>query len=216
MDTTKARCIIVGAGTYGQVYAKYLCEDYEVCGFVDDHSSLHNSVIDGIPVLGDVEFIHEYILQYPGTAIFVPIGNNSVRVKLLRDFNLRGYYLPSFIHPNTIIHKSVKIGKAVYILPAVNIMPCTVLNDYVMVSMGVNIAHHVTIAEGCFFSQGSNIGASINIGEKSYFGIASTVMTGIKNIGAGAMLGAGAVAIKDVPENVVMVGNPAKFLKYNS
>lgn len=216
MELIKKDCVIVGAGTYGQIYAQYLGENYNVCGFIDDNLSLHNTIIDNVPVLGDINCLHDYISHHPETAIFVPIGNNNVRTKLLKDFDAKGYNIPSFVHNDTIIHPSVVIGKAVYILPATNVMPSTVLGNYVMVSMGVNIAHHVVIGEGCFFSQGSNIGASIKIGNKAYFGIASTVMTGVRSVGSETMIGAGAVVIKDVEDNSVMVGNPARFLRYNN
>ena len=95
-------------------------------------------------------------------------------------------------------------------------MPLTHLSDYVMISMGVNVAHHVHLEVGCFLSQGSNIGASIHIGSESFIGISSTIMTGVSNIGKNTTIGAGAVVIKNVDDNAVVVGNPAKILKYNS
>ena len=216
MEKIKAHCIIVGAGTYGQVYAKYLSESYSVVGFIDDKAELRGKIVDGIKVLGNIDFLYHYLENNKDTAVFVPIGNNPVRVKLLTQLNAKGYNTPSFIHKNTIIHNSVVFGKAVYILPASNIMPSTVVGDYVMISMGVNIAHHVTIANGCFFSQGANIGASIAIGDNAYFGIASTVMTGIKSVGSNALIGAGTLIIKDVDDNAVMIGNPGKFLRNNN
>jgi sugar O-acyltransferase (sialic acid O-acetyltransferase NeuD family) len=153
--------------------------------------------------------------SFPETALFVPIGNNNVRVGILKRFEAKGFTLPCFIHNDTIIHESVEIGKAVYILPGTNIMPFTKLGNFVMISMGVNIAHHVTVAKGCFFSQGANIGASINIGERAYFGIASTVMTGISEVGANVLVGAGSVVIRNISDNSVMIGNPARFLRAN-
>ena len=42
-------------------------------------------------------------------------------------------------------------------------------------------------------------------------------MTGIHELGEDCLIGAGAVVIKDVPDNAVMAGVPAKVLrkKYN-
>lgn len=206
-----SKCIIIGAGTYGQVYKEYLQSEYSVTGYYDDDSSLHGLAIDGIKVKGNVQ---DAIENEPDCAVFVPIGNNKVRVRVLKEFEQNGFEIPSFIHKDTIIHSSVIIGKAVYILPGTNIMPLTVIGDYTMISMGVNIAHHNIIEEGCFFSQGTNIGASMNIKKLAYVGISATLMTGVKTIGINTLIGAGAVVIKDVPDNAVMAGVPAKILKY--
>lgn len=48
----KKNCIIIGAGTYGQVYAEYLKEEYNVLAFYDDNESIHNSLINSIVVRG--------------------------------------------------------------------------------------------------------------------------------------------------------------------
>lgn len=205
------KCVIVGAGTYGEVYAAYLKEDYEIVGFIDDDSALVGKKIVGFPVLGNSEFLFSQLNR--DVSVFVPIGNNKIRVSLLEKLNKAGFSTPSFIHPKTRIHSSVSIGKGVYILSATNIMPFTTIADCTMISMGVNIAHHVVIEKGCFFSQGTNIGASINIREQAYFGIGSILMTGVSNVGKKTMIGAGAVIIKDVPDEVTMVGNPGRIIK---
>lgn len=207
----KKNCIVIGAGTYGQVYKEYLQSEYSVIGYYDDDSSLHGLTIDGIEVKGNVR---DALENETGCAVFVPIGNNKVRVRIMKEFERNGFEIPSFIHKDTIIHSSVKIGKAVYILPGTNIMPLTEIGDYTMISMGVNIAHHNIIEEGCFFSQGTNIGASMHIYKLAYVGISATLMTGVKIIGNNSLIGAGAVVIKDVPDNAVMAGVPAKILKY--
>ncbi|MDE1208108.1 acetyltransferase [Tenacibaculum larymnensis] len=204
-------CIIVGAGTYGEVYAEYLKEEYNILGFIDDNPNIVKN--KGLNVLGDFNFLLNNIER--STNVFIPIGNNEVRYNLLNKVIKAGFKTPSFIHRNTNIHASVEIGKCVYILSGVNIMPLTKLKDFVLISMGVNIAHHAVIDEGCFISQGSNIGASVYMEKKVFCGIASTIMTGVKNVGENSLIGAGAVIIRDVPDNAVVVGNPGKVIKYN-
>ena len=210
------KAIIIGAGTYGQVYAEYIKDTgkYTLSGFLDDDVSKHDSFINDVPVLGKVSLLNS-LPNKEQTAIFVPIGNNETRLSILQFAESLAYPTPGFVHPDVQIHHSVKIGKSVYILPSTSIMPLTIIQDYVMVSMGVNIAHHTIIGRGSFLSQGVNVGASINIGEKSFLGIASTIMTGIKGIGQNTLIGAGAVVTKDLPDNVVAAGVPAKIIRQN-
>jgi len=209
----KENCIIVGAGTYGQVYSEYLLEQYEIIGFIDDDKDLLDLEINNIKVLGDFEYLINNISK--DTCIFVPIGNNIIRVGILYKLIELGYNLPNFIHSTVDIHKSVIIGKSVYILPHSNIMPFVEIMDFVMISMEVKIAHHTIISNGCFISQDSNIGASITIEENVFCGMGSIIMTDVKRIGNDSIIGAGTVVIKDVPNYAIVVGNPGKIIKYN-
>lgn len=54
---------------------------------------------------------------------------------------------------------------------------------------------------------------TVQIGNDVWIGMNSTVLPGIK-IGNGAIIGAGSVVTKDVPDYAIVVGNPAKILKY--
>lgn len=211
------KCIIVGAGTYGQVYSKYLADVYDVLGYVDDNESLQGSEVCGHKVFGPTRLLWESdAFDKESTSIFVPIGKNTTRSQLLNRLQQSGYDTPSFIHHTATVDSSVQMEAPVYILPQSNIMPYTRIAKHVMISMGVNIAHHVDIREGCFFSQGTNIGASLCIEAHTYIGISATVMTGVKRIGSHSLIGAGSVVIRDVPDNVVVAGVPGKILKPNT
>jgi acetyltransferase-like isoleucine patch superfamily enzyme len=56
------------------------------------------------------------------------------------------------------------------------------------------------------------LGAPITVGEDCWFGGNVTVLGGI-TIGRGVTIGAGSVVTKDVPDFVVVAGNPARVLK---
>ncbi len=203
-------CIVYGAGTYGQVYASYLKDNYNVLGFLDDNCELTGTTVDSLPVLGNLSFLEKHTNK--DIAIFVPIGSNPIRVKILNKVRDLGYKTPSFIHNDTQIHDSVVVGQAVYILPSTSIMPFSKIGNDTMISMGVNIAHHVFIDNGCFFSQGVNVGASMEIQKQAYIGIGATIMTGVKVVGANCLVGAGSVVIRDIPSYEKVVGNPARTI----
>jgi sugar O-acyltransferase (sialic acid O-acetyltransferase NeuD family) len=213
------RSIIIGFGDYGAVYLTYLQEvGVNVIGFVDDNHSLIGKEIEGVEVIGTIDDLKKLKIKYQIEAVYCPIGNNKLRVNILKNCQLMGLITPNFIHSSVFISPHVKIGNGVYILPSSNIMPFAVINNFVMISMGVNIAHHSELKEGVFLSTGVNFGASITAMANAYVGISATIMTGVKTLGENCLIGAGAVVIRDVPDFTTVVGNPAKIVskKYNT
>lgn len=211
------RSIIIGAGTYGEVYSAYLQESgVNIVGFLDDNASLHTKYVRGIPVLGGIEKLQTIKDIYNVDSVYCPLGNNKLRVKYLSTAKKFGYLTPSFIHPSVQISPNVEIGDGVYILLNTSIMPYVRINNYVMISMSANIAHHSILEEGTFVSTGVNFGAAIVAHKCSYIGISATIMTGVKELGEESLIGAGAVVIKDVPPKAVVAGVPARILRINN
>lgn len=208
------KSVIIGAGTYGEVYYSYLKEaGVEIIGFLDDAPK--SDKICNIPVLGKTDILPDLKSKYGIEAVYCPLGNNKLRVNFLSYAKELGYKTPNYIHPSVIISPNVIIGDGVYILLGTTIMPFTIIKNYVMISMGVHLAHHSILEEGVFLSTGCNFGASIIANKYAYCGISSTIMTGIKELGENCLIGAGAVVVKDVEANTVVAGVPAKVLRKN-
>ncbi len=83
----------------------------------------------------------------------------------------------------------------------------TTLGENVILGSNNTMVHGVTIA-------GSK-GEYPKIGNNVYFGAGCCVLGGI-SIGNNVVVGANAVVTKDVPDNAVVVGIPAKVISFNS
>lgn len=65
-----------------------------------------------------------------------------------------------------------------------------------------------------FYKNWNNVKhAKIKISDKAWIGFNSIILKGV-TIGVGAVIGAGSVVTKDVPDYAVVAGNPAKVIKY--
>lgn len=106
----------------------------------------------------------------------------------------------------------VNLGKNIYINKNVN-----------MVSLGgVNIEDNVLIGPKAIIisinhdqnekNRRNLIPKSVHLKKNSWIGAGAIVLPGI-TIGKNSIVGAGSVVTKDVPDNAVVVGNPAKVIK---
>ena len=207
------KCVIVGAGTYGQVYYSYLKRNgVKIAGFLDDNPSLHGTEILGEKVLGGTEMLSSKSADFD--AVYAPIGNNKDRVKILSQARECGYQTPCFFHESAVISEDAKFADGIYVLAGSVIMPFAEFEDFAMVSMSVNVAHHSLLKTGAFLSTGVNFGASIVAEDFAYVGIGATIVTKVKRLGKNCLVGAGAVVVNDVPDNAVVAGVPAKVIKY--
>lgn len=87
----------------------------------------------------------------------------------------------------------------------------TEIGEGTKIDTNCHIAHNVKIGKNCLIISGSIIGGSTVIGDNCYLGIGCKIKNKVK-IGNNVTIGMGAVVLKDVPDGVTVVGNPAKIL----
>ena len=84
-----------------------------------------------------------------------------------------------------------------------------VLGRHCIVNTNASVDHETTLGDGVHLMPGATLAGCIMVGDFVTIGANATVLPRM-SIGAGAMVGAGAVVTRDVPENVVVAGVPAR------
>ena len=107
----------------------------------------------------------------------------------------------------------IKIGKNVSIGSSTCIdrggLGDTIIGDDVKIDNLVHISHNVKIGNRCKVIAFAMVGGSVEIGDGSWISPSSAIRDW-KKIGKGALVGLGAIVTKDIEENAIVIGNPAK------
>ena len=126
------------------------------------------------------------------------------------DENGNLVFFPHFC--GVIIGNNVRIGS--YTCIDRGNLKDTIISDNVKIDNLVHIAHNVKIGKNTMVVAGSVICGSVEIGNNCFIGANSTIRQHLK-IGNNCIIGMGSVVTKDVPDNEVWAGNPAKKIKDN-
>lgn len=107
------------------------------------------------------------------------------------------------------INDNVEIGNNTCVDKAV--LGSTVLRENVKIDNLVHIAHGCDIGKNSLVIANSMIAGSVIIGENAWVAPSASILNKIK-IGKNVVLGMGAVVIRNVEDNAVIIGNPGKTL----
>ncbi|WP_290794837.1 acetyltransferase [Flavihumibacter sp. UBA7668] len=194
--------IIIGSGGHARVIAEILKEQgiWNISFWVDQPS---DSIVNEFSV-----FKRE---QQSIEEVIIGIGDNRIREKICKN---NSYVFTTAIHPKAIISNYCEIGLGTVCMAGVILNTNSVVGKHVILNTGAVIDHDALIGDFVHISPNATLAGAVTVGEGSWIGAGATVIQGIK-IGKWAIIGAGAVVIKDVPDFAVVVGNPARIIKYN-
>ena len=199
------RIAIIGAGGHGKVVldAVLSAGDQIVAGIVDDNTELMGARLFDLPIVGSVKDLNDV------EGYIVAIGNNRIR-KEKYDYYLQAGYKPvTVIHPTAIISPRAIIGRGSAIFANVVVNPDAVVGDNTVLYTSCTIDHECNISEHSYISPGCNICGRVNIKTGAMIGAGAVVLPGL-SVGEWATVGAGAVVTTNVPDNVTVVGVPAR------
>jgi len=189
------RLVIIGASCHGKVVAEIArSTNTEIAGFIDDrtHREPYLGTLESLPLKDEVEYV-------------IAIGSNATRKRIAESHDLpyaRLVHVFSWVPLES-------IGEGTIATAGTIVNPDAKIGRHVILNTACSIDHDCIIGDYCHICPGVHLGGDVHIGEGTQLGVGVSVIPGIR-IGAWSIIGAGGVVVRDIPDNVVAYGVPAR------
>lgn len=209
------RIIIFGGGQHADYCIDIIEREnkYKIIGIVAPDYPVDTILYD-YRVIGKQENIKQLVSEYNIRGGLVAIGDNWTR-KIVAEYVLT--QVPDFkfinaIHPSTEIGRKVKLGIGIVTMAGCIINPSCDIGNFCFFATGAQLDHDSIMEDYSSISAGSITGGNVKIGKYSAITLNVTILDRI-SIGENSVIGAGSLVLKDIPDNVLVYGNPAKVIR---
>ncbi len=207
--------LIIGAKGFAKEVLEVLNQSGEIddLAFYDDISNDVNEILfDRFPVIRNLQDAANYFKTIDNR-FTIGIGNPILRKKLYGVFkDLGGVFTSTISNESSIGNYDVSIGIGC------NILTKSIISNSVTIGMGAILYFNSIVTHDCKIGDFVEISPSAvilgrcSISDYCQIGANSTILPNL-NIGKNVIVGAGAVVTKDIPDNSVVAGIPAKIIK---
>lgn len=205
--------IIIGAKGFAKEVLEILHQlnDLDNLVFYDDVNNDAPDILFGrFPVLKSI-FEAENYLNTIDSRFTIGIGNPILRKKLFDKFtSMGGEFVSTISSFSSIGSYDVEIGNGS------NILSGSIFSNSTKIGIGCIVYYNSIITHDCILGDFVEISpnvtllGNVKIGSYSQIGANSTVLPKI-TIGKNVIIGAGSIVTKDIPDNCVAYGSPARI-----
>ena len=177
--------------------------------FIDDTPDKVGTTLCDHMVMNFEQALEKYGVE--GIEFIVSIGEPAVREIVFKKISERGVQITNMIHPDIPINKTFTCGKGILIHGGNCTPPYGNFGNNILIQGSAIMGHHLTLGDNVIISSLAFVPGNVTIGKNTYVGPSCCLRNGL-TIGENVIIGMGAVVTKDVPDNAVVYGNPAKII----
>ena len=200
--------VIIGCSGHGRVIADTArALGQPLACFLDDN---FQNAPPALTVKGPVK---ELIPQLVGTHRFVVgIGDFRIRRTLSELVLALGGELATLIHPSAVIAADVTIGAGTVVMAGVVINTGTRIGRFAVINTRASVDHDNSVEDNVQIAPGATLAGTVICRRDAFIGSGATIIPKME-IGAGAIVAAGATVIRTVRPHTLVAGCPAVEIK---
>ncbi|RXJ77987.1 acetyltransferase [Arcobacter sp. F155] len=208
---------IYGASGFGKEVLPLVKEQFGVESkivFVDD-GNVPNKLL-GCDILNFEQFVNHNGKK----RVTIAIANSKIREKLTVKCLEKGIEIFDVKASNCVVLEDEKMGEGSILCPFVTLTSDITIGKSFQANIYSYVAHDCVIGDYVTFAPAVKCNGNVHVGDHAYIGTGAIIHQGKPNrplrIGKGAVVAAGAVVTKSVPDGMTVFGNPAiEFTKEN-
>ena len=176
---------------------------------IDDDPAKLGRQVGGVRVSGNLsQFSREELANHE---LIVAIARNEIRKKIVSQLLQLGAKLCGVKHPSAIISPMASVDPAAQILAGVIVNAGAVVRAHAVLNTGCIVDHDASVGEFAHVGPGAVLAGAVVLEEGAFVATGANVCPFVR-IGGWSTLGAGAVALDDIPAHSVAVGVPARLM----
>jgi sugar O-acyltransferase (sialic acid O-acetyltransferase NeuD family) len=207
--------VIFGAGGLGREVLLLVQQinarrpTWDVRGFYDDQAPASPAVA-GLPYLGSSADLNA---SPEPLAVALAVGSPDGRAAVVARLTSPQLSFPILVHPRVTLTslQRVMLGDGCIIQQGCILTCDIILGRFVLLNLGCTVGHDAVLDDFCSLMPHANVSGAARLATGVYLGTSATIIQGV-SIGQNALVGAGAVVVRDLPANVTAVGVPAKVI----
>ncbi|AWO01185.1 N-acetylneuraminate synthase [Chitinophaga alhagiae] len=206
---------VILIGYSGHAYSViniFTADRWLLAGYMDDEEKKANPF--DLSYLGSEKNV-ETLRWHRDTLFFVAVGNNHARRKITQFLQENRILIANAVHPSASVNGIVAANAGVMIGINAAVNALAEIHEGVICNTGCVIEHECIINKFAHIAPGAVLAGNVSIGEETFIGANAVIRQGV-TIGRNVTVGAGSVIIHDIPDNMVVAGNPGRPLNKTS
>ncbi len=164
-----------------------------------------------IKVLDIEDVFKNYSIE--STQFSICIGEPVHRARMWERVKSKGYKVATLVHPEVDVPETTTIGEGCQIYRGCYIGSNAEIGDNTVLILAA-IGHDNIVGKHCVLASRSTLTGKCSMGDESFLGAGSIVIQGV-SIGKRSVVGMASAVFKDIPDDVIALGNPARVIRRN-
>lgn len=208
--------LLFGAGGFGREVAawaeraNWAGRGFVLHGLIDDHRA--GEELNGVPVWS----LADAARSFPEAGVVSTVGDPKLRERLIgkaAEAGLRGSV--PVVHPSAELDSStVELAAGVVVCAGCILTVNIAVGEHAQINLDCTVGHDAELGAWATLSPGVHISGNVMVEAHAFLGTGAVTVNGFPGrplrLGAGCVIGAGAVVTTDIPAGVTAVGVPAR------
>jgi sugar O-acyltransferase (sialic acid O-acetyltransferase NeuD family) len=207
--------VIIGSSGFSKVVVDIVEREgkHRIIGMIDSFRQVGEETL-GYEILGTESALPRLMSERGVEGALIAIGDNCARFAVYEKiFALcPGMKYPTAVHPSAQIAREVVLGEGTVVAAVANIHNGSRIGRFCIINGLSHLGHDILADDFVSIGPDAAVAGNVTIGSWTAIAIGSHVLEK-KSVGSNSIVGAGSLVTRDVPDNVVVYGSPAKVIK---